>query len=327
MRKRFLKLLVKVSSLLVVSAVLLQSPAVLIHAATKAAQQQDTTISKNTSSAATAQPSNVVDGQTIDDRDTVDTNLFLSSDAGGAAYLNTLQSRGIDPFSVRYVRVGTAAGNTSATDGLLLLTQKLNEVVAKCGGPKVVSTEAWVGGASTASGAPEGGLLFVANLETGERTLVAALNANDKSMSGAEDPVVNGGNFFGGDAAAAVACVPIVAIIICWIRCIIFKQIIILIRCIVINIIACVRVGWTIVCFRARIVCCAILVFIRIIIICFIDCIVIYIGANQAAPPGATDNVVGRNLPKARQSLASAAASLRRGFAPNPRQLGYQYHG
>jgi hypothetical protein len=291
LKRMYNKTAFRVLSCLLLGVILVQGPA-MIFASPKAKAQIATSPSETTKNL----EANVVDGHTVNDKSTSATNALLASDSGGSKYLETLASRGIHPDTVRYVDIGSLGTSNSDKDGLRLLAENLNtHIVPRCGGPRVVAVNAIIGGAEHPDGNLEGGLLFVATLETGQQKLVAAINADDAALNGNADPVIVPGDFFGNGAATGdtdslfPGCPPIIQIIICWIRCIVIQQIIILVRCVVIQIIFCVRIGWSIVCFRARIVCCFILVIIRVIVICFINCIVITIASDLTKPGGLTD--------------------------------------
>ncbi|HKS42377.1 MAG TPA: hypothetical protein VJX74_17285 [Blastocatellia bacterium] len=213
-----------------------------------------------------------LDGYTIDLRPTSDVNAFLGSSAAGGRFLDGLKSRGVATENVHYVSL---SGNPAdPNNDLTLLAGKLNSSNA----PKVSSVDMLIGAYQGADGKLDGEVLFVANLASGGQRLIAGFQANDDNLNGSGDPVGYDGDYFVNVNNGVIVAV------LCWIKCFVFQQIIIKLRCVILSIILCIRVGPFLFCVRAQFIRCQLIIIIRTIVVCFINCIVVVIPLPPATP-------------------------------------------
>lgn len=222
---------------------------------------------------------NTIDGNTVTVRSTDEVNAFLASSVAGSRFLDGMTARGIDYKSVNYIAL---SGNPSdPNNDLTMLANKINQGT----GPKVASVDFLIGAYQGADGKLDGEVLLVANLAAGGQRLLAGFQANDDNLNGNGDPTSYDGDYFAAAAAQNAANAVAVAVLICWIRCFVIQQIIIKLRCVIITILACIRIGPFIICAKLQLIYCQITIIIRTIVICYINCVLVVVVVVPAPAP------------------------------------------
>lgn len=263
-----------------------------------------------------------IDGYTVTVKSTDEVNAFLASSVAGNRFLDGLTSRGVDYRNVNYIAM--SGDPSDPNNDLTLLASKINAG----SGPRVASVDFLIGAYQGADGRLDGEVLLVANLAAGGQRLLAGFQANDDNLNGVGDPTSYDGDYFTSSAAQSAANAAVIAVLVCWIRCYVIQQIIVRLRCVVITIIACIRIGPFLLCARAQLIYCQLTIIIRTIIVCYINCVVVVVivpnpvpvpvqppaadGVNRirgalAPPPADTGSRVQRG-PSARKGLAQRMA-------------------